>query len=114
LQASPPLVWVGLGLSGLVVGVAGLVVGFVIYGVATLQAGVLPRWCGVAFIAAPPVALVIAVQLVALGAGILSFFEVFFLGFFVVIGLPWLALGYALWGRREAQAEQQQQPRRVR
>jgi len=91
LQAAPP-VWLGLGLVGLLVGLA-------LYGVATLQARVLPRWCGIAFIAALPVAVALS--------GPLPF------GFaFVVFGLVWLALGYTLWTRRGAPAEQQ--PRRVR
>jgi hypothetical protein len=49
LQVTPPLVWVVSGLSGLVVGLVSLAVGYPLYGVATLQARVLPRWCGVAF-----------------------------------------------------------------
>ena len=99
LQATPPLVWVALGLLGLVVGLVSMVVGFALYGVATLQAKVLPRWCGVAFIAALPVALALSVSL-------------HFSSMFLVFGLAWLALGYALWARREAPAVQQ--PRRVR
>lgn len=67
-------------------------VGLVLYGAATLQARVLPRWCGIGFIVALPLALI--------------------LGIFgnVVFGLIWLALGYALWSRREAAG---QQPTRV-
>src|SRR5215207_1248551 len=99
LQATPPLVWVALGLLGLVVGLVSMVVEFALYGVATLQAKVLPRWCGVAFIAALPVALALSVSL-------------HFSSMFIVFGLAWLALGYALWARREALAVQQ--PRRVR
>jgi hypothetical protein len=60
-------------------------VGLVLMGVATLRAGVLPRWCGFGLIA--------LVIFLALGA----------YGGFVVVGLIWLALGYALWsGRIEA------------
>lgn len=99
LQASPPLVWVALGLLGLAVGLVSMVVGFALYGVVTLQAKVLPRWCGVAFIAALPVALALSVSL-------------YFASMFIVFGLAWLALGYALWVRREAPPVQQ--PRRVR
>ncbi len=40
-------------------GVLGVLVGFVLYGVATLQARVLPRWCGVLFIIFLPVAIVL-------------------------------------------------------
>ena len=79
LQEAPP-VWLGWGLLG-------LVVGFALYGAATLRAKVLPRWCGVAFIAAVPVALA--------SSGPLSFASMF-----GVFGLAWLALGYALWTRR--------------
>ena len=53
-------------------------VGLVLMGVATLRAGVLPRWCGFGLIA--------LVVFLALGA----------YGGFVVVGLIWLALGYAL------------------
>ncbi|CAA9476103.1 MAG: hypothetical protein AVDCRST_MAG25-2426 [uncultured Rubrobacteraceae bacterium] len=71
----------------------GLLVGFALYGVATWRAGVLPRWCGVVFVVAFPIT-------TALGAyGNLWF------------GLVWLALGYVLWSRRGAAAEQ---PLRVR
>ena len=84
-----------VGLDWLVaVGVLGLVVGLVLYGAATLQARVLPRWCGILFIILMPV-------------GIL-------LGDFQPIwgGLAWLALGYALWSQRRGMAAGQ--PARVR
>lgn len=93
LQDEPP-VWLGLGLLI-------LLLGFVLYGVATLQARVLPRWCGVAFIVALPVALAVGVLLGP------------FASMFIVFGIAWLALGYALWRRRAALAEQQPR-RRVR
>jgi hypothetical protein len=66
LQASPSFVWVGLGLLGLVGGLVSMVVGFVLYGVATLRARVLPRWCGVAFIAALPIALASSILCIVL------------------------------------------------
>lgn len=53
--------------------------GLVLMGIATLRAGVLPRWCGFGL-----VALVVFLTLGAYGG-------------FVVVGLIWLALGYALW-----------------
>ena len=62
-----------------------ILVGFVLYGAATLQAGVLPRWCGVGFIVGLPSAIVLGR---AWGA--------------VVFGVVWLALGYALFSRWEA------------
>ena len=53
-------------------------VGLVLLGIATLRAGVLPRWCGFGL-----VALVVFLALEAYGG-------------FVLVGLIWLALGYAL------------------
>lgn len=106
LQASPPLVWVMLGLLGLVVGLLSMVVGFALYGVATLQARVLPRWCGVAFIVAVPGAIASGIALTWIIP------ESVFTSIFVVFGIAWLALGYVLWVRRDAPAAQQS--RRVR
>lgn len=73
----------GLGLL-VVVGVLGMLVGFVLYGVATLQAKVLPRWCGMSFIILVP--------------GTILIFSIF-AGYYSSVweGLVWLALGYALW-----------------
>lgn len=64
------------------IGSLAVLVGFVLYGAATLRAKVLPRWAGVGFIVGLPVT-------IALG-------EVWG---FVVFGLLWLALGYALRAR---------------
>jgi hypothetical protein len=44
-------------------GLWGVMVGFVLYGAATLQARVLPRWCGVGFIVGLPVWWVVSVVL---------------------------------------------------
>lgn len=74
-------------------GTLGMLVGFVLYGVATLQARVLPRWYGLALIVALPVSLPLAVYGTAL------------------FGLILLVLGYVLWSRRGATPEQ---PTRVR
>ena len=63
---------------GFLVGLLLVSLGLVLLGVATLQGRVLPRWCGVGLIA--------LVIFSALGA----------FGGFVVVGLLWLALGYAL------------------
>ena len=101
LQASPPLVWVVLGLVGMVGGLVSMVVGFALYGVATLQARVLPRWCGVTFILAVPGALASTIAL----AWIIP--ESVFTSMFIVFGIAWLALGYALWARRESSAAHQ-------
>lgn len=61
-------------------GFLGMLVGFVVLGVATIRGKVLPGWCGVALIVALPV----AAALGDYGGG-------------MVLGLLWLALGYALW-----------------
>jgi hypothetical protein len=75
------------------VGPLGIIVGFVLYGAATLQARVLPRWYGVALIIFVPVS-------VALG----GYGNIW-------VGLVQLALGYVLWSRSGTPAEQ---PSRVR
>ena len=75
------------------VGPLGIMVGFVLYGAASLQARVLPRWCGVALIIFVPVS-------VALG----PYGNIW-------VGLVQLALGYVLWSRSGISAEQ---PSRVR
>jgi hypothetical protein len=62
-------------------GTLGLLVGFVLYGVATVQARVLPRWYGLALIVALPVTLPLATYGTTL------------------FGLILLALGFALWSR---------------
>ncbi len=81
-----------------VVGLLGMLVGLVLYGAATLQAKVLPRWCGILFIILWP-------------GTVLSFSVLS--GYYSSIwqGLVWIALGYGLWSIRGAAAEQ---PARVR
>jgi len=76
------------------IGAVGALVGYVLYGTASTRAGVLPRWCGEAFIVAYSVATVLP------GYGGILF------------GLIWLALGYALWSRRNTVAGEQ--PTRAR
>ncbi len=89
-----------LGLQALVVGgLLGLLVGFVLYGAATLQAGVLPRWCGIAFIGTLPATVAFTlIPLLGQATALMMF------------GLVWVALGHALWRRNGAQT----QPRRLR
>ena len=65
-----------------------LMVGLVLYGAATLQARVLPRWCGIGFMIFGPIAFVPWEYSV------------------VLAGLVVLALGYALWSRRGTATEQ--------
>ena len=76
----------------------GLLVGLTLYGAATLQARVLPRWCGILFIILVPGAILLS-SLLGWQLGPLW------------NGLVWLALGYGLWSHRSATAEQ---PPRVR
>jgi hypothetical protein len=83
-------------------GLIGVLVGLVLYGAATLQARVLPRWCGVGFIVGLPVWLVLSAVLPGESGGILGG---------ILFGLLWVALGYTLWSRRGTAAEQQ--PSRV-
>jgi hypothetical protein len=70
-------------------GLLGGLVGFVLFGIATLQARVLPRWCGLLLVAYP---LLVLVGWPLDGPGIL-------------IGLLWLALGYVLWTWSHVPAE---------
>lgn len=65
------------------VGFLAVPIGLVLYGIATLRARVLPRWCGIGLIAVPLLAVVLG------DAG-----EILF-------GLLWLALGYVLWSKGE-------------
>lgn len=70
------------------VGFLAVPIGLVLYGIATLRAGVLPRWCGIALIAVPLLGVVLG------DAG-----EILF-------GLLWLALGYMLWTKSRVSVEQ--------
>ncbi len=83
----------------------GLLVGFFLYGAATLQARVLPHWCGMAFMAALPtaIALLWIRPLFGLGAGSSTTS--------ILFGLVWMALGYVLWTRSRESGER---PTRVR
>jgi hypothetical protein len=61
---------------------------------------VLPRWCGVAFIVAVPGALASTIALALIVP------QSVFTSMFIIFGIAWLALGYALWARREARVVQ--------
>lgn len=74
-------------------GTIGMLVGFVLYGLATLRARVLPRWYGLALIVCMPVSLPLATYGTAL--------------FGLILGV----LGYVLWSRKDTITEQ---PPRVR
>ena len=74
-------------------GTLGMLVGFVLYGLAPLRAGVLPRWYGLALIFSMPVSLPLAVYGTTL------------------FGLILVVLGYVLWSRKGTTTGQ---PSRVR
>src|SRR5215207_8654126 len=82
---------------GFMVGINLLLVGLAVLGVATLQAEVLPRWCGLALIGVVVASIFGAI----LSAG----------GAFVTVGLLWIAVGYALWPERAAPVGQPQHGR---
>jgi hypothetical protein len=77
LAGSLALEWISLP------GTLGMLAGLVIYGFATLQARVLPRWYGLALLASMPISLPLDVYGTAL------------------FGLILVVLGYALWLRRD-------------
>jgi hypothetical protein len=83
-----------LGLSGMVVGFTLLGLGFLLLGVATLRAGELPRWCGVALIFAFVAVLGSLIFPASLGGYVVM----------AVLGFVWLALGHVLWKRRSRSA----------
>jgi hypothetical protein len=87
LAGSSALEWTSLP------GTLGMLVGFVLYGLATLRARVLPRWYGLALIVCMPVSLPLATYGTAL--------------FGLILGV----LGYALWSQKDTNTEQ---PPRVR
>lgn len=70
------------------VGMLLMLVGFVLLGIATIRARVLPRWSGVILIAALP--------LTAIAGGILVESDLGDYPGVAVMGVAWLALGYAL------------------
>ena len=87
LAGSSALEWISLP------GTLGMLVGFVLYGVATVKARVLPRWYSLALLASMPVSLPLATYGTAL------------------FGLILVVLGYVLWLRKDTTTEQ---PSRVR
>jgi hypothetical protein len=77
----------------LVVGILAASVGIVGLGIVTLEARVLPRWCGVALIAGSPPAVGLEFMFLGLlgAAGILPGEIVW-----ALVGVPWVLVGYAL------------------
>jgi hypothetical protein len=82
LAGSSALEWISLP------GTLGMLVGFVVYGSATLRAGVLPRWYGLALTVSMPLSLPLAVPLAVHGTAL--------------FGLILAVLGLTLWSRRGA------------
>jgi len=82
-------------------GVLVVMVGLVLYGVATLQARVLPRWCGVGFVIGLPAWR--GIGIVSEYGGPLGVTIGLTLGG-ILFGLLWLALGYILWSESGAAA----------
>jgi hypothetical protein len=80
-----------------IIGLLGVFVGLVLYGAASLQARVLPRWCGVGFIVSVPVFIIGSAALGWVFGGALGG---------ILFGLLWIALGYVLWSLRGAASEQ--------
>ncbi len=71
---------------GFLVGINLFLVGLLVLGIATLRAGELPRWCGLGLIGV----VVLSIFGAIVSAG----------GAFVMVGLVWIALGYALWSEK--------------
>jgi len=69
-------------------------IGFLLLGIATVRARVLPRWCGVSLIVAFVAVLVSLGFPASLGAYAVM----------IVLGFVWLALGYVLWKRQSLSA----------
>jgi hypothetical protein len=71
-------------------GILGWLVGFPLLGIATFQARVLPRWCGVLLVAFAPILFLLFFFLVDRSGAVRAFF-----------GPYWLAVGYALWSHQD-------------
>ncbi len=93
----------GIGADILLLGVGMLVatIGVIALGIFTLDAGVLPRWCGAALIAGNP-----------LFGIVLVFFGLDFLFGSWPVVVPWVLVGYAVF--RAAGTHRSEQPSRVR
>lgn len=85
----------------LLLGVFGMIVGSVLLGVATLRARVLPRWCGLLLILSIPLWVMVTVAITLVADG----YEWINTG--LTLGLIWLALGYALWRKREVESPEE-------
>jgi hypothetical protein len=85
---------------GFQLGINLLLVGLGLLSVATVQARVLPRWCGLALIGV----VIITIFGAIVSAG----------GSFVGVGLIWAALGYTLWSEKVASVQLPQRAQRAR
>jgi hypothetical protein len=90
---------------GFQLGINLLLVGLWLLSIATVRARVLPRWCGLALI---------GVVVITIFGVILSPFLISAGGSFVVVGLIWAALGYALWSEKVASVQLPQHAQHAR
>jgi hypothetical protein len=81
-----------------------ILVGSIALGVATMRAGVLPRWAGLLLIVSGVAGLLVIAPLPALVRNILA--AISSLAFF--LGLAWI--GYALWSEPQQRVEEAQVP----
>ena len=93
LSDSESLKWLGFP-----VGALGWMGGLALFGVATMRARVLPRWCGVALIVAQPLAILLGAAL----APIAPLHEYGSYTGALALAVVWLSLGAVLWSRRSA------------
>ena len=92
----------------LIVGVFAASIGIVGLGIVTLNAGVLPKWCGIALIVGSPPG--VGVVLVFSTLLVLARIVPGEIGW-ALAGIPWVLLGYAVF---RAGSSQQERPSRVR
>ena len=91
LRGNRDLAMVGWGIYGL--GLLGQTVGLALFGVGALRAGGLPRWLGMVPLVMAALH-VLWLPSLALGLGTVSVLDQ------ILLGLGWIALGYALWSPR--------------
>ena len=84
---------------GFPVGALGWMGGLVLFGVATVRARVLPRWCGVALILAQPLAILLGMVL----SPIAPLHEYGSYTGALALAVVWASLGAALWSRRDSE-----------
>ena len=97
-----------LGIGLLSAGVLVATIGIVVFGIVTLSAGVMPRWCGIALLAGSPLGVItflIFSSLLVMGRILPGEIG------WALAGIPWIVVGYAAF---RAATRQAQQPSRVK